>query len=295
MKLSKSLPFPSVVLAIILLIMCIGVYIYKRYVSSTEGFEYLQTIHFYWIVSDKRKPMMTKQLQDRNKLNEANIHMIPGIFNDDVGTAGHPNLPKEWLGFPVARLLAAHMKAIRNFCNEVANVPNKQEHVFVCLEDDVILHKNFETMVEQAANFVRTHTSTQPIRLSLGFVDIPENKILINSENNLKISQLHGDSTYQNGTQCYMLNYKYAKMALEEYEAAYRSRLPDPNQPNQVASDHFLFLLPNTSHFIMEPPACLEDNPTFGSMLGHTQNEYLFKKMTNAYPLGDYYSFSTQK
>ncbi len=291
MKLSNNV-FYSIVLCVVILM---GILVYTNVCSFPKIIQTFQNpesqIHYYWIVSDKRKPMMLKQLYDRGKINESNIEFVPGIFDDNVKGTGHPGLPREWLGFPVARLLAAHMKAIRLFCQEVSSFPNKANHVFVCMEDDIVLHKDFEDIVQTAANYVRSQPQTIPVRLSLGYVHPPYDKEVVSSTKNGMISILDGEEKYQNGTQCYMLNYTYAKLALDEYEKTYTTRLPDPSNPNQVASDHFIFLLPNTSHLIIEPPACIEDNPTFGSMLGHTQNEYMYNQMTSTYNRSDYYIF----
>ena len=292
MKLHKS--SVNFIVCILFVIIVVGIlYIIRR--RFTESFQDTDgpNVHYYWIVSDKRKPMMQKQLEERNKIKESQVSFVPGIFDDNVENTGHPGLPKEWLGFPIARLLAAHMKAIRLFYQRVSTMPDKNNHLFVCLEDDVVLHKNYESMVQSAANYIRANYSDKPVRLSLGYVDIPSDKTLISNTNGLKISTLNGGSISQNGTQCYMLNYQYAKKVIEEYEAAYKSWMPDPQNPNQVASDHFIFLVPNTSHLIVEPPACLEDNPTFGSMLGHSWNETLYNKMIQHYNREDYYSFTT--
>jgi hypothetical protein len=87
-----------------------------------------------------------------------------------------------------------------------------------------------------------------------------------------------------------MLNYAYISQILPKYETAYKTQTP---YENEVASDKFIFNQIQADHYIMEPPACLEDNPTFGSMLGHeAANANAYKEMIAKYKREDYYTFS---
>jgi hypothetical protein len=261
-------------------------------------------IHYFWIVSEKRKVKMLEQLNQRRPhpsvktpLTTSMIRFVPGIFDDNVENTEHPNLPKTWLAFPVVRLLAAHMKALRQFKKDVdANgEADKSKHVFVCLEDDVVLRDNFEDIVEESAATLRN--TSEPTRIALGYLSEPVHKTPVRTSNSVKISQLHQQSGDPWGTQCYMMNYSYVEMALKKYEQAYMnsSIVPDKSNPNAWASDVFMFEIPNSQHLIVEPPACIEDNPTFGSMLGHDWNRELYDKLIQVYDRARYFLFGDSK
>jgi hypothetical protein len=264
--------------------------------GATEGFANEVQIHYYWIVSDKRKPKMVEQVLTRQKenpeaLKESDITYIPGIFDDNVEQTEHPNLPKEWLNTPVARLLAAHMKAIRKFKNMASNTSEPNSHVFVCMEDDVVLHKNFETIVRDVAKYCISQGKDNLLCISLGYVHPIGNTTSVSTlNNNVKINKItEMGNIIGRGTQCYMLNYAYVSKVLDAYEAEYKQQ-KEPQQ-DKIPSDHFLFNLPNTQQLLVEPPAVLEDYPTFGTLLNHTHNRDLYNQMVIKYNRGDYYSF----
>ena len=240
--------------------------------------------HLYWIVSEKRKPYVLQQIRQRNL---SDIVLVPGIFSD-TPIAEYPELPKAWLGFPVVRLLAAHMRAIRLFQNNVQSLPDKQNHVFVCMEDDIVLHKNFEGMVQQAAEFLQG--IRKPARLLLGYANPPVNvtpvKRLTDTITINKVNSLIGDPW---GTQCYMMNASYVDLIVQKYQTTYKSQSPDAEDH---ASDHFLFHVPEAEHYVMEPPVCLEDFPTFGSMLGHGYNSQYYAQMISKYDRAAYHVFA---
>jgi hypothetical protein len=260
----------------------------------SEGFSNEVQINYYWIVSDKRKPKMLEQLQARQQKNPeslkvSDITFIPGIFNDNVEETQHPNLPKEWLNTPVARLLAAHMKAVRTFKNMASKSSDPNNHMFVCMEDDIVLHRNFETMVKETANYCKSQGNV-PTCISLGYVyPIVSPNIVSTLSNNVKINKIT-TNVGGRGTQCYMMNYSYITKVLDVYESEYK-RLKEPDQ-SKVPSDHFMFEIPDTQHLVVEPPVALEDYPTFGTLLNHTHNNNLYKTMINKYSRDDYYVFS---
>ena len=231
--------------------------------------------------------MMLDQLKKRQKLNESDITFVPGIFSDDVSKTNHPDLPKEWLAYPVSRLLAAHMQALRLFQTKIASMPDKDHHVMICMEDDVVLHKDFEDIVQKCATFLKAQQS--PSRLSIGYVNPPVNISFVESVGNLTFSKLHSQKGDPWGTQGYMLNSTYVDAALEKYEKAYKAQ-PIP-VVDETASDAFLYTIPDTQHFIVEPPACIEDNPTFGSMLGHSHNTQYYNEMIKKYDRSQYFMF----
>jgi hypothetical protein len=238
-------------------------------------------IDYYWIVSEKRKPMMLEQLRNRGKLQETNVTWVPGIFNDDVEATGHPNLPKEWLRDPVMRLLAAHMKALRLFKNK-----GQKEAVLVCMEDDVVLHKDFEEIVKDCASYISEKQPHIPTRVAIGYLSKPMHITKLHELSaNSTISRLNKKTGDPWGTQGYMMNYTYVEKALKHYEDTYKTG------DTKEAADVFMFDIPDTEHLIVEPPACIEDNPTFGTMLGHTWNADLYKQMIATYNRSYYYFF----
>lgn len=264
----------------------------KRYIEKYTN--PTPMVHYYWIVSEKRKPLMLQQLRDRkNGIKEEDVTFVKGIFSDDVSKTNHPDLPKEWLGFPIARLLAAHMQAIRMFQSKISSLPDKKKHVFVCLEDDVVLHKDFEKMVAKSTEFL--HSQQGPLRLSLGYANPPSNITFIESVSdsvgNLKFSKLNIKAGDPWGTQSYMLNSEFVDTVLQKYDNAYRTQ---PPIESNIASDVFIYDIPETQHYIIEPPACIEDFPTFGSMLGHNGNASLYNQMVNKYDRSQYYYSFTQ-
>lgn len=248
-------------------------------------------VHYYWVMSDKRKPLMLEQLRDRNRLSEADIQIVPGIFDDNVEQTGHPNLPKEWLSYPVARLLAAHMKAIRLFRDDVRKREDGKEHVLVCLEDDIALHHNFEAIVKDAATHILPFKN-QATRVAIGYASPPGNKTEMGTiqEGKHTISRLgsaYGDPW---GTVGFMLNRTFAEQAIEKYEKAYTSYNPEKGS-SSLAADLFIYDIPDSQHLIVEPPACVEDNPTFESTLGHSHNAGLYQALTAKYDRELYYRF----
>lgn len=236
---------------------------------------------------------MVEQVHARQKTNttslkDSEITFIPGIFDDNVEKSEHPNLPKSWLSTPVARLLAAHMKAVRRFKNDASKSSNPNNHIFVCMEDDIVLHKNFETIVRDSAKYCQLQNT--PTCISLGYVIIPaETQEVEKLSNGIKLKKITA-GVGGRGTQCYMMNYAYVSKVLDEYESEYK-RTKEPIQGNNIASDHFMFNVPDTQHLIVEPPAAIEDFPTFGTMLNHDWNKDLYNRMIQEYPRNDYYIF----
>lgn len=260
--------------------------------SSTDGDV---VVHYYWVMSDKRKPHMLEQLRDRSsvshRLTEADIHIVPGIFDDNVEQTGHPNLPKEWLAYPVARVLAAHMKALRLFREDVRNRDDGKEHVLVCMDDDIALHHNFEAIVKDAATYIRSFKD-KATRVAIGYASPPGNATRMDTLQDSKHSVSRLGSAYGDpwGTVGFMLNRTFVDQALDKYEKAYTSYVPEKGS-SALAADLFIYDIPDSQHLIVEPPACIEDNPTFESTLGHSQNAGLYQALTAKYDRDMYYRF----
>jgi hypothetical protein len=279
------------ILLIAILLVVLVVFERGKRKRTNEGFQNASPakVHYYWIVSDKRKPMVLKQIHARGKMSEQDVTFVPGIFDDNVEQTLHPNLPKGWLNTPVARLLAAHMKGIRLFVNKVSSDPNPNQHVYVCMEDDVVLHKEFEEIAQETANYAAN--LVEPAHIGIGYVSPPREKTTI-KEIYPGIYINYMKSEYDpGGTQCIMLNYAYAKQMLEVYEHEYLRKL-EPN-PDKVHADVFLFELPHSHHYTIEPPAALEDYPTFGTLLEHTWNADLYKNMIQKYNRDEYFTHTT--
>jgi len=269
--------------------MSLQLYISFKNQQFREGFQQTAQVHYYWIVSDKRKPMVLQQIRTRGKMSEQDVTFVPGIFDDNVEQTLHPNLPKGWLNTPVARLLAAHMKGIRLFVNEVSSDPNPNQHVYICMEDDVVLHKNFEQIVQETANYATN--CSEPSHIGIGYIlpptTIEKTTPLINE---FKLHSLNKSTDHPGGAQCIMMNYKYAKDTLAMFENAYSKT--DTHNMHNDAADTFLFKLPNSNHFLIEPPAALEDNPTFGTLLGHDWNADFYKTMIKNYNRDNYFKYA---
>ena len=280
----KSFKIVAIISLIITVLIIILYTIYNH--SIQETFTNESQIHYYWIVSDKRKPMMLKQINDRGKISENNIAFIPGIFSDTDKTE-FSDLPKSWLSYPVVRLLAAHMNAIRIFQKKIESASDKHNHVFVCMEDDIALHKEFEKKVRECADFIKSYN--KPARILLGYLQPPQNKTFVkrlgNKSSIYKLNTIIGDPW---GTQCYMMNVAYIDVVVKKYENDYKNQLPNQSH----ASDHFLFNVPEAEHFILETPACIEDHPTFGSMLGHVWQTDYYNQMIKKYKRKLYYVFN---
>ncbi len=275
----------------IILALVITAWILTKY-KQKEGFADSGVIlHYYWIVSDKRKSRMMEQLSQHPNMKSVTT-FVPGIFSDDVSQTNHPNLPKEWLATPVARLLAAHMQAARMFKASIAKEADKTKHIFVCMEDDIVLHKEFETMAQNAAIFLQSPKTPPLSRLSLGYVSPPsaQTEVVQTYPNGTTIRKLARNSGDPWGTQCYMLTAEYVDRILQKYDADYAANI-SPNR--EVASDVYMFELKDSQHYILDPPACLEDFPTFGSLLGHGYNQTYYKSMIAKYDRAAYYSFGS--
>lgn len=267
--------------------------------SETEKNDAGVVVHYYWVMSDKRKPLMLEQLRDRSsnassstpRLTEADIHIVPGIFDDNVEQTGHPNLPKEWLSYPVARLLAAHMKVLRLFRDDVRKREDGKEHVLVCLEDDIALHHNFESVITDAATYIIPFKD-KATRVALGYASPPQHKTEMGELQDGKhtISRLKSSYGDPWGAVGFMMNRTFVEQALEKYERAYTSYNPEKGS-SDLAADLFMYDIPDSQHLIVEPPACIEDNPTFESTLGHFQNIGLYQALIAKYDRGLYYRF----
>jgi hypothetical protein len=262
---------------------------YVAYRNSLDGFSNQSNVHYYWIVSEKRKPYMLQQIRDRKGISEHQITFVPGIFDSTTPT-NHPNIPIAWLDTSVTRLLAAHMQALRIFRDTMQFVDNKDTQIFVCMEDDIVLHNKFESMVDQCAVFLREYKT--PARIQLGYVNPPMNVSHFKKLGDYSLLKPHNRSGDPWGAQCYMLNYAYCDAALKHYEATYKTaKTPAGINAN---ADAFLFEIPS-DYFLLDPPACIEDNPTFGTLMGHGHNAQYYIQMTNKYNVMDYHKFPSSK
>ncbi len=296
-KRSKQLIYLILYVGIVGVIVVAGYALFQylfRANKQCESFQNKSDVSYYWIVSEKRKPMMLNQIQQRNlnipnSITTNHIQFVPGIFSNDTKESLFADLPAEWLSFPVVRLLGAHMNALYMFKTQ-QDALNQKTGVMVCMEDDIALRNNYEEIEREAAKFINQSNNTIPIRISLGYVDVPKNITFYkNLTPSIKLSKLnvtHGDPY---GTQCYMMNYAYVDKTIQRYKAAYSSSSPDATRN---ASDIFLFDIPDAQHYVVEEPAAIEDNPTFGSMLGHSWNSDMYKNMIAKYDRNQYFKFN---
>ncbi len=296
-KLNQSKQLLRLILFIVTIgvVIMFGYTIYKHSLrNNIDNFQNMHDISYYWIVSQKRKPMMLNQIQQRNisipnSITTNQIQFVPGIFSNDVKESLFTDLPAEWLSFPVVRLLGAHMNALYKFKTQ-HDALNQKTGVMVCMEDDIVLRNNYEEIVHEAAKFIGQCDNTIPIRISLGYVDVPKNitffKNLTPSIKMSKLNVTHGDPW---GAQCYMMNYTYVDKTIERYKSTYSSLSPDINRN---AADHFIFNYPEAQHYIVEDPAAIEDNPTFGTLLEHHWNADMYKKTIAKYDRNQYFKFT---
>lgn len=210
----------------------------------------------------KRRQHMQKQLDHFN---------IEVLFFDAVQSLDDPRvasmITKKDTGDSYLCTLSHHL------CMEIAS---RREHATIIMEDDVILHKDFVKSVTDLTAMPQFNCWGC---VSLGYLLQPGDNMFNLISDRVSIgSRAVGKSLrdYIFGTQCYVVSPAYAEQIMTRVRNLY------------INTEQAVF---HENRYVIVQPIAIEDFPTFGSTLGHSNNIGYYRLTTRYLNKNDFFKF----
>ena len=188
--------------------------------------------------NQKRKSIMSNKFKNFNNF----IKIYKGVGFDDK---------RMFIKDAVLSCMLGHMDMIKDFYN------NSQDNYAIFCEDDIIIHKNLNDIVNQIIN---NHTQGFDIIL-LGYL---LNYKLSSSDDSKKISindiyDLHSYNDKLWGAQMYLISRSYAKYLIENFDLSYAIKSKVFPETHTVYSSDWIITKKTNNRFLVYPPLCLEN------------------------------------